>query len=118
MHPLFNSKVMAYFISPPLWFCVYLFTPISERNALVNGTNKDYLEDFPGFVDVIREGGRERGGEMRRERKGEEGKTGGYRLCICEFSSAFVGGVSQIPYPHISESVNGEAVNGEGCLYL
>ncbi len=54
MRQLFNSMVTTYFISPPLSFCVYLFTPISERNALDNDTIKGYLEGFSEFVDVSR----------------------------------------------------------------
>ncbi len=40
MRPLFDCKVTvtAYFISPPLWFCDYLLTPVSVWNSLVNGT--------------------------------------------------------------------------------
>ncbi len=44
MRPLFYRKVTIYSIIPPLWFCVCLFTPTTERDALVNDPIEDFLE--------------------------------------------------------------------------
>ncbi len=64
---------------------------------------------------IMYEEGRGRGGG-RDETEGA-GEQGDYRPCICEFSIRVGRGVSQIPYPRIRESENGETANGRGRLY-
>jgi len=48
---------------------------------------------------------------------GRKGEQGGLQTAYTRVSHRVRRGVSQLPYPRIRESADGEAAFGEGCLY-